>query len=528
MTGPAGRALAEWAARHWLALTLSGALLASLVVGFAQYDAARTIDRLRIDALANQRASALQDRLNDRAMMIRAVSAAFVPPRDLKPGALAQVDPALLSHAADIFSFVYIPVIAPSERAEFESLLAQRPGTHGRLFTAGFAPLTAAERDQPLAPVFDIMPATPVNLRSVGLNLAGLPMPGDAVRRAMARRDLAVTAPLQLVQLPGEPAVVAYMPLSRQGTRDALLGMSFRTTDLLEALAREQDSSLGWRVRDVDAPDLVLARGGSVMNGAPTTSRIVSFGDRRWRIDFYRAAMGSGRWLDILLPALLAAAIVGWLLGSTLKLVGQNRALAEALAGRADAEARLRVLAAELTHRIRNILTVVQVIARQSFRTITDIGPALDAYSGRLRALAVGIDLLSDRESGDLAELVTRLDLPLGDRVDISGPRVMLGGAAMQSMTLLVHELWTNAVKHGALAHPAGRVALSWTATDDRLLWDWRERGGPPAQPPTRQGFGQQLLMTIVPRQVGGEAASNFGPEGFSYTLDVPLERLAR
>jgi two-component system, chemotaxis family, CheB/CheR fusion protein len=174
------------------------------------------------------------------------------------------------------------------------------------------------------------------------------------------------------------------------------------------------------------------------------------------------------------------------------------------------AEEQLKVLAAELSHRVKNTLAVVSSIAE---RTLPE-GEAKENLIGRLHALGPTHDVLSESgwtEAG-LSELISAELSPhgAGDGVlHISGPPVMLRPQAALFITLAVHELSTNAAKYGALSVPGGRVAVSWVITGDRpprLEIDWREEDGPKIDGFGSTGFGTELIERGIRFELQGEA----------------------
>jgi two-component sensor histidine kinase len=108
-------------------------------------------------------------------------------------------------------------------------------------------------------------------------------------------------------------------------------------------------------------------------------------------------------------------------------------------------------------------------------------------------------------------------------RISYSGPAVVLNPAAAQNIGLALHELGTNALKHGALSRPDGHAHLSWQVSSDQLAITWREEGGPPSTPFIHKGFGYAVLARLAPDALQGEATLTFGPTGFSWHLRVPL-----
>ncbi len=199
------------------------------------------------------------------------------------------------------------------------------------------------------------------------------------------------------------------------------------------------------------------------------------------------------------------------------------------------AEERQRLLLAELQHRVRNTLGVVRSIARRSAETSTSVEEYASHLDGRLNALA-RIQAMVNRgpEGGfDLEYLIVEELLGYnareGDQLRVSGPPVRFQPKAAETLALALHELATNAIKYGALSQPAGRVDVSWRLDDadgtTRLIFDWRERGGPPVTPPKRKGFGSELLERTLAFELKGKTTLTFNPSGLHCTILIPLNR---
>ena len=181
-----------------------------------------------------------------------------------------------------------------------------------------------------------------------------------------------------------------------------------------------------------------------------------------------------------------------------------------------------KLLARELDHRTKNLIAVIQSIARGS---IPATDPHRDVFCGRLQALADAQNLLTKANwSGALLEDVVRRELEgFGDRISINGPRVFLKPSAVQGFALVLHELATNAAKYGALSAAEGEISVNWSvqknSTEPSLVFDWQERGGPPAKPPEHRGFGSILLENAL--STGGQPSFVYASEGFSYQANV-------
>ncbi|MDA9445007.1 methyltransferase [Bradyrhizobium sp. CCBAU 51745] len=199
------------------------------------------------------------------------------------------------------------------------------------------------------------------------------------------------------------------------------------------------------------------------------------------------------------------------------------------------AEERQRLLLAELQHRVRNTLGVVRSIARRSAETSSTVEEYSAHLDGRLNAFARTQALVTrDPEGGvDLEYLVVEELLAYnareGEQMRVSGPAVRFQPKAAETFALAIHELATNALKYGALGHPLGRLEISWrideAADSPRLLFDWRERGGPPVIQPTRKGFGAELLERTLAFDLKGQTTMSFNASGFQCQIAIPLSK---
>ena len=196
------------------------------------------------------------------------------------------------------------------------------------------------------------------------------------------------------------------------------------------------------------------------------------------------------------------------------------------LTERKEAEARQDLLAREVDHRARNALAVVQTVVRLT-RAKT-VGDYVATVEGRIKALAQAHTLLSDSRwrCADLYALVTEELAPFrtgeAEKVGIAGPDVALPPHMAQGIALALHELATNAAKHGALSAVSGRVALSWQTRSDFLDLQWVESGGPRISPPRARSFGLKVIITSIENQLGGKATFDWRPEGMRCSLSIP------
>lgn len=196
-------------------------------------------------------------------------------------------------------------------------------------------------------------------------------------------------------------------------------------------------------------------------------------------------------------------------------------------------ERRRRVLNDELNHRVKNILSLVKSIARQTGATAASVEDYASAMEGRLRALAYAHDQsLQAGNGGDLATLIAA-EASLhrygaeADRVTIDGPPVGLSDRSFGVVALVLHELMTNAAKYGALSVPEGRLSLSWRiSAEGACVLRWLEENGPAVSMPTRSGFGSKLIQTTMEYDLGGSALVEYRPTGLHAELVIPETHL--
>ena len=195
------------------------------------------------------------------------------------------------------------------------------------------------------------------------------------------------------------------------------------------------------------------------------------------------------------------------------------------------AEEQQRLLLNELNHRVKNMLTVVQGLAHQTFRT-GDVPPQLlSSFEGRLGALAAAQNLLMQQtwEATPIraaSEAALRPFQGTEPRFSFTGPAILLTPSVTVTLTLALHELATNAAKYGALSNDEGIVEICWAVDDGNLTLIWTERGGPPVEKPAHTGFGTRLLERAVARDLGASVALDFEATGLVCTISAPVARL--
>jgi two-component sensor histidine kinase len=218
-------------------------------------------------------------------------------------------------------------------------------------------------------------------------------------------------------------------------------------------------------------------------------------------------------------------------IGGVLLLIGLAFAVRMATAI-ARGEMLLNLLIEELNHRVKNTLAILQSIATQTFRSASKA--EREKFEGRLGALAEAHNLLSKEkwQGSDLQDVIGRVMQPYllnnPARMRMFGPHVPLSPRFAVVLSMIVHEIATNAAKYGALSNDTGTVTVDWeiiTAEGKpKLRLIWTEAGGPPVAAPEHRGFGSQLIERSARDQLGGEATVDFLPGGVVYTVTCTLQ----
>ena len=205
-----------------------------------------------------------------------------------------------------------------------------------------------------------------------------------------------------------------------------------------------------------------------------------------------------------------------------------------------EAAAHQTTLVQELSHRVGNIMTVVNAVFQQSLRHTTSLNDLNAAFTARLQSLAGASRLLTetDWKPAPLDKLVQSALRPHcpedGRQCEITGPRLELAASAVPPLSMVLHELGTNATKYGALSVPQGTINVSWSLQTlsghetPTLFLTWKERNGPLVQPPQRQGYGMSLIRDTIEKAMRGTTLVQFNPTGLEIELQIPLSHHTR
>ena len=237
--------------------------------------------------------------------------------------------------------------------------------------------------------------------------------------------------------------------------------------------------------------------------------------------------------------------------GTILWLRGRGQVVARAPDGKAErmvsivtdvtdrkaAEDHVQFLMHEISHRSKNLLMVIQSIARRTARSAGSMEEFERRFERRLQGLAASHDVLvsNDWQGAPLADLVRQQLVPFveiqSSRFELAGPDIVVTAEAAQAIGLAIHELATNAIKYGALSAPTGKVRISWmldgnAGASSQLSLNWIEQGGPQVTPPSRKGFGHVVIVDMIERSLNGKVAVEFAVEGLKWSVSMPATNL--
>ena len=409
-------------------------------------------------------------------------------------------------------------------------------------------------------PILYIEPMTPSNIGAIGFDIYSETLRREAIVRAIATGQPNLTAKIRLVQedvqgggskeqagalllLPiFDPTLPATTPKERQAAITGFIVSVLRMGDMISKVFDRRDRDLRRLMHvgliDTLSPDEdpLLFASDQLPEHAKTaqhrtTSTFEVFG-RYWRLSTYSTQKYDARTASNAARAILIAGVMLSLLLTALAWV-QTRRVIEARRTTLELETNqdhIQLLMREVNHRSKNLLGLVQAIARQT--ATPEAKGFVKQFLHRVTALAANQDLLvrnnwmgismSDLVQSQLAHVGSLA----GERIHSEGPDFQLTAAAAQSLGLALHELATNAAKYGSLSNKKGQVHVRWgfygPVEAPRLRVTWKESGGPKVTAPKAQGFGTTVLVAMAKQTLQAEVDMRFGASGLTWQVNCP------
>jgi two-component sensor histidine kinase len=497
---------------------------------------------MQAQAGATAHAGAVEDFLDERLLIARSLNAVFVPPPLREPQQFTTFAARALKVLPHATAAGWIARVEKSDLPDALAGLKNNGLSDPEKLAKIRRPDPSAE-----APEFIVMDVYPKdgNLSLLGLNAAEVPNRLATMQRAKDTHDVAVSEPTPLIQEPAATGVIFYAPVYSSGTVPiGYFTVAWRLDKLLQlALEKVETPSAShvgawYKTGDTYVPISLRNRASSSPAdiGPNTLVRPINFGGVILRLS-YQAMPLPFPWPLLLWPVavfFLFLTTLFFLLSSLV--LWWRRSLVE-LQIRTDAERQLHLVARELNHRFINIVQLADAIVSQTLRTaqpdatVADLGAAI---SGRLQAIALPTRLLLETGADEvqIRDVVFSTLSAAGERIQYSGPQIGLTTNAAKMLGLLLYELLTNSLKHGALSTTLGTVQLQWFVENEQAAptfrLTWQSQGGPPYKPTSCVGFGTKLIGTIVPRELHGTVKIQNTELGFRYELTAPLNHVEK
>ncbi|RWD05876.1 MAG: histidine kinase [Mesorhizobium sp.] len=525
------------------------ALISLTMAGFA-YFATQEAARIKFDATADDALNRIESRIDLHLSLLRSTQALF----DARNGDISRGEFKAFFSALDVDNnfaglrgIGFLRLAKAGDEAAVERDILRDHGVAHQVYPATTQPWRT--------PIVMFEPIDPSNQASIGFDMFTEPARRAAIEKAMADDQQHASGLVQLGQGTGAtqtfPGFLVFVRLnvetapevinaSRSSTAGFLYA-AFRARDLFQtALSRTPLLPVNTEIYDgqPDADNLLFRS---------ETPPVETFGDR---LLVTRKIVVAGRPWTVLfrptsafsLPSSRAIPVMlglfGLLLAGAIALVAryQERAYdAVSLLHETTEKSLLEkeLMLQEMKHRIKNSITRVLAIARQTASHATDVKEFSSSFAARLQAMAASQDMLtrSRWQKADLGDLlrielgqVFGKELPEGI---LSGPEVLLDETTTQALGLTFHELATNALKYGEAGNSVGALKVDWLlegrGRDRTLVLNWREAGQKQLEAPAKTGFGTKLIDLNVTRELGGTIKRDFRAEGLVVVIRVPL-----
>ncbi|MGD9668404.1 MAG: CHASE domain-containing protein [Hyphomicrobiaceae bacterium] len=549
--------------RRALAIFLAACAIAA-VAAWDAHEAHRASAKVAFDSIADKVTTSIDENMVAYQQVLRGGVALFDALGDVsRKQWKAYVESLNLSqNYSGIQGVGYAAVVEPQKLPEFEQRVRSEGISDFKVHPVGARELNTA--------ILYLEPLDWRNRRALGFDMYSEDVRREAMKRAWKTGTPSLSHRVILLQETGndvQNGVLLYLPVFREETAAAEVGTTlkgfvyspFRMRDLMSGVLARTDSYSPNFVRveifdEANAkPRVLLFDSAGVSEPAARVAAAAYVAERKivlngttWYIkltslpEFDRHA-GMGAPLTIALVGILLGALTAALFGFVY--IGKETAhfvadqLAVEVETRKRAEEQTRVALRELAHRVKNTLTIVTAIASQTVRHSED----LQEFDGKFRTRLLGLsrvhDLLASGRSysTDLAALAEEVLKPYKRDEDgslkVEGAATVLAPNAAIMLSMLFNELATNATKYGAWANKSGKVSLSWQLTksngEDSLDIRWQELGGPMVEPPSRKGFGTNVIKFSIERSLRGRADAVYAPEGVTYNISIPWSSVA-
>lgn len=535
--------------KYFPALVFVSIALAGLAMAVFAYLSGQEATRLKFDATADDALNRIESRIALHLALLRANDAFFSLHGEHLPASEFKTYFDTLQVEKNFEGLQGIGMVGMAPSAQPQRLREEFLRHQGR--DATIYPLnTDAEWRTPVL-LYESVGGTRSDV--IGFDMFSDPLRREAVLNAVDTGEPRATGLLMLGQRTGGEITPGFLifsaierPLSSAGESsggsspaDATIGLLFavfRSPDLFRMIL-DKFPALPAHAEVFDGqpvPENLLFKSQNAPEGDLVATRQLLVAGRPWTIVFRPTAAFVSPASQVV-PVLLG--LFGLLLAVAMALFQHYQARAYDAVSRMQENAEKSLsekdmMLQEMKHRIKNSITRVLAIARQTAAGAKDMGEFSESFSARLQAMAASQDMLT-RSRWQKAELGELLRIELGQAFGkelpaglLNGPTVLLTENVTQALGLTFHELATNALKYGEVGTSADALKIEWKldSAARRLLLTWRETGGKPVRPPEKPGFGTRLIDLNITRELKGTIRRDYRDCGLLIEIDVPLD----
>jgi two-component sensor histidine kinase len=519
------------------------AIIGVLLSGLAAYrvhEQELTIDGIALARAIDIHASLVQDRLTERELLARVASGLFRAPTVIKANMLQPLRSSIYAFKTDFVVAGWVARVQPNELKAAGAELARAGFPNPKIRSFDDSALDVTSLDRPIDVLMDVEPRNDQTRAFAGRSLDRHPVWGPMLARAMTTGKPWASDPGPLLRDDGPVGLVLAAPVLQESS-DTPAGFVTFAYEMAPLMLVNDDLSLFSVAlkdpRSADAELIADDRGAvtsRVLNQtgpAPSMLRTVTFGNRDWSLGYYAKTNSTARaWRLAAIVASIGIALTSIICGLFGYVAYNNLRLSREIQVRIGFERRLTAVIDELNHRVKNILAVIQSIVTRTLRHGSDIDIARELLIGRIHAMSNVVSLLSESQwqGVKLKGLFEARAIPHADRIDVSGPDIVVSARAAQSLSLLFFELASHSDEGLSLVGKHPNIVAKWDVTEDGpeaiFHFRWEEFNTSAATRREDSEFGLILLDRVAPEALGATSKRYFTDLSYVYELTAPME----
>jgi two-component sensor histidine kinase len=512
-------------------------LLVSGLVALRVYEQEIAIEEAALSRAIETHGRRVQERLSERELLTRVAVGLIRSPHPLHANALQPLRTSIYAFKTDFVVATWIARITPAEIAKAEQIIAEGGYPRPTVRNVDDTPI-GGNLPASFNVLMEVEPRTPETLPLAGRIVDRAPILGAALSAALAARAPAASDPTILPRADGNAGILLAAPVVAEsgGSPIGFITFSYRLGSLM--LGNDDASLFTVTLRDPrnEALEYSADRNGNVGAAAPVLNRGatpmlqgVTFGGRDFALSYYAKVDPTARAQSLAaIVMIVGIALTSILCGLFGYVAYNNIRLSREIEARISFEARLSSVIAELNHRVKNVLAVIQSIVTRTMRSGADVEHARELLIGRIHAMSHVISLLSDShwQGARLRSLLASRAIPHMDQIAASGPDIIVSARAAQSLCLLFFELASQAnAGHGDGSNL--QITVHWQVTgkgqNELFYLKWEEFNVSAATRREDNDFGTILLDRVAPEALGGTSKRYFTDASYVFEISAPM-----